>query len=177
MNPNGYIIDFTIPRGDTGPTGPTGPAGTDNFVRAFGYLYNQTRIDSIFLPNNQALQVALPEKPIRLNVFYPSNNTIGFLTEGAFFVSYSILLQIPDASASNPVTVTSILRLNGQVSTIPPVEVIIKDDSTHYISNTFVVNRAVNDNIDFIISADQAVDFNYTTAFLCAVKISDRALP
>lgn len=93
-----YQLNFTIPQGPTGPTGPIGPS---NFDRAFGYLYNKERIDSIFLPNNQAVQVAFPIRSLKSNIFYPNINTIGFLSAGAYLVSYSILLQVPTANETN----------------------------------------------------------------------------
>lgn len=54
---------------------------------------------------------------------------------------------------------------------------VIKDNSLHYITNSIVVNRNVNDSIDVILFADKVLDFNYTTAYLYAIKISPLAEP
>lgn len=169
MNPSEYVIDFTIPQGPTGPTGPS-----DNFIRSFGYLCNQEKIDSIFLPNNQKAQVVFPIKLAKLNVFYPTDNTIGFLSDGAYIISYSILLQVPEATPSNIVSVTTSLRLNGD-SEVTPLTRSLNSDNSYYFSNTIILNRQVNDYIDILISADKAVDWNYTVSFISAIKISELA--
>ena len=99
---------------------------------------------------------------------------IGFLNNGAYAISYSILLQVPDATVNDPVAVTTYLRLNG-VSTITPLTRVITDNSSHYFSNTVILNEEVNNTIDILISADKAKDWSYTVSFLSAVKISEEA--
>jgi hypothetical protein len=168
MNSSDYIIDFTIPQGPTGPTGPS-----SDYTRAFGYLANQAEINSIFLPNQQKSQIVFPITLAKLNTFY-TNNMIGFLNNGAYAISYSILLQVPDATVNDPVAVTTYLRLNG-VSTITPLTRVITDNSSHYFSNTVILNEEVNNTIDILISADKAKDWSYTVSFLSAVKISEEA--
>lgn len=176
---NDYLLNFSIPRGDTGATGPTGPTGpsgaSDDFVRSFGYIYNKDKIESIFLPNNQAIQMAFPLNSIKLNTFYPFQNTIGLLSDGAYMITYSVLLQVVGASSAIPVTLTASLRSNETIIDSSTLVMTVQDDFQRYITNTVIVNGAVNDRIDLIMSADKTPDFSYTSAFLSVVKISETA--
>lgn len=167
-----YQLNFKIPQGPTGPTGPIGPS---NFDRAFGYLYNKERIDSIFLPNNQAVQVAFPIRSLKSNIFYPNINTIGFLSAGAYLVSYSILLQVPTANETDPITITTKLRLNNNIDDNNALVITIKNNSSYYLTNSAIINAQINDTLDIIMFADKTPDYSYDRAFLYAIKIADIA--
>lgn len=170
---SGYNLNFTIPQGPTGPTGPMGPS--NNYVRAFGYLYNDNQIDSIFLPNEGAVQIAFPIMSLKSNTFYPANNIISFLSSGAYIVCYSLLLQIPTASKTNPVTITTKYRINNNIEDSNTLVITLKDNSEHFITNTAIINNQENDSLDIIMYADKTPDYSYTRAYLYAIKISDLA--
>ena len=69
MNPDSYLINFTIPRGATGATGPA------NGLNAYGGKYN-TGTQTLNLGIGVATQIPLPTSMPNLNTTYtPANSS------------------------------------------------------------------------------------------------------
>lgn len=84
MNPNGYIINFSIPRGDTGNpgvTGPTGPTGATGIsgLKSYGGIYSNT-ITPINITNTTTPYrlILLNDMPYN-NIFYNDLNNYTYV--------------------------------------------------------------------------------------------------
>lgn len=115
MNPNGYIINFSIPRGDTGNpgvTGPTGPTGATGIsgLKSYGGIYSNT-ITPINITNTTTPYrlILLNDMPYN-NIFYNDLNNytyVWILFEGLYEVNYGCVY-----SANVPVNGSRVCALS-----------------------------------------------------------------
>lgn len=86
--PENLILDFTIPRGNTGATGETGPTGpTGPTLSTFGRKYN-TATTTISLTPNTAQVVTLNSTGPSQNITTTTADTLVITESGQYLVEY-----------------------------------------------------------------------------------------
>ena len=162
MNPDSYLINFTIPRGatgETGSTGSTGPTGATgaigstgatgpaNGLNAYGGKYNNTASTinlSIGTPTQVPLAVAMPN----LNTTYAATNSITVAQAGTYEINY-----FSNASAAVATTLTQAVRANGvNIPSTVISRALSVGVSTIYSGST-IVTLAAGDVIDMTYQA------------------------
>ena len=150
MNPSGYTLDFTIPRGPTGPAGivgPTGPTGPANGLNAYGGKYNNTP-STLNLIIGSATQIPLANAMPNLNTTYTPANSITVAQAGTYEINY-----FSNISAAVGTTVTQAVRINGTniPSTIISRVLAVGVGSTY--TGSTIVTLAAGDVLDMAVSA------------------------
>ena len=148
MNPNGYLINFTIPRGETGETGPTGPAAGLN---AYGGKYNTTP-QTLNLVIGSATQVPLPTSMPNLNTTYTPANSITVAQAGSYEINF-----FSNASAAVATTVTQSVRINGTNIPSTVISRALSVGVSSIYSGSVIVTLAAGDVIDMALAALLAV--------------------
>ncbi len=145
MNPNGYLINFTIPRGATGATGPS------NGLNAFGGKYNTTT-QTLNLGIGVATQIPLPTSMPNLNTTYTPANSITVAQAGTYEINY-----FSNVSVAVGTTLTQSVRINGTniPSTVTSRALSVGVGSIY--SGSVIVTLAAGDVIDMALSALLAV--------------------
>lgn len=181
MNPNGYLINFTIPRGATGgtgitgptgntgatgsqgiqgvagPTGPTGstgttgPTGPANGLNAYGGKYNTTP-QTLNLVIGSATQVPLPTSMPNLNTTYTPVNSITVAQAGTYEINF-----FSNASAAVATTVTQSVRINGTDIPSTVISRALSVGVSSIYSGSVIVTLAAGDVIDMALAALLAV--------------------
>lgn len=148
MNSGSYLLNFTIPRGNTGVTGPTGPA---NGLNAYGGKYNNTASTinlTVGTPSQIPLGIGMPN----LKTNYTTANSITVQEGGIYEINY-----FSNASATVATTLTQAVRING---TNIPSTVISRSLSVGVSSiynGSVLVNLVAGDVIDMAYQALLAV--------------------
>ena len=173
-----HVLDFVIPRGQTGiqglpgstgpvgpqgvpgsagpagPQGATGPAGsTSSGLAAYGGLYNTNTQLLFFTQADMYIPVSLNTAMPAKGVSYPAANTLVVETEGDYEINYNILLN-----TSKPVTVSIGVRQNGtMVQQTRGSQTLATDDTTgisydgRLVCST-IVHLNAGDTLDLVIS-------------------------
>jgi len=151
MNPNGYLINFTIPRGATGDTGMTGPTGPANGLNAYGGKYNNTP-QTLNLIIGSSTQVPLAVSMPNLNTTYTPANSITVTQAGVYEINY-----FSNSSAAVATTVTQAVRVNGTNIPSSVISRVLSVGVGSIYSGSVIVTLAAGDVIDMALSALLAV--------------------
>ena len=154
MNPDSYLINFTIPRGATGATGATGPASGLN---AYGGKYN-TNPQTLNLIIGTPTQIPLPTSQPNLNTTYTPTNSITVAQAGVYEINY-----FSNVSAALATTVTQAVRINGTNVPSTVISRALSVGVNSIYSGSTIVTLAAGDVIDMAVSALIAVGLTLGT--------------
>ena len=171
------ILNFNIPRGETGPiglqgiqgpTGPTGPAGP-TAIETYGRKYN-TSTDNISLETNIAQNIPLGNNGPANNITTATQNTLTITENGVYLVEYGF-----SGSSSTNATLTVEVNQNANaISGTSIVKTVTANNNTDFNSST-INSFAVGDEIGLSINSSTAATItpaNGTNAYLNIVRIS-----
>lgn len=189
------ILNFNIPRGETGPigpqgipgiegptgptgpqglqgiqgpTGPTGPAGP-TAIETYGRKYN-TSTDNISLETNIAQNIPLGNNGPTNNITTATQNTLTITENGVYLVEYGF-----SGSSSTNATLTVEVNQNANaISGTSIVKTVTANNNTDFNSST-INSFAVGDEIGLSIESSTAATItpaNGTNAYLNIVRIS-----
>lgn len=177
------ILNFNIPRGETGPigpqgipgtegptgpTGPTGPAGP-TAIETYGRKYN-TSTDNISLETNIAQNIPLGNNGPTNNITTATLNTLTITENGVYLVEYGF-----SGSSSTNATLTVEVNQNANaISGTSIVKTVTANNNTDFNSST-INSFAVGDEIGLSINSSTAATItpaNGTNAYLNIVRIS-----
>ena len=174
------ILNFNIPRGETGPigpqgipgiqgpTGPTGPAGP-TAIETYGRKYN-TSTDNISLETNIAQNIPLGNNGPTNNITTATLNTLTITENGVYLVEYGF-----SGSSSTNATLTVEVNQNANaISGTSIVKTVTANNNTDFNSST-INSFAVGDEIGLSINSSTTATItpaNGTNAYLNIVRIS-----
>lgn len=177
------ILNFNIPKGETGPigpqgipgiegptgpTGPTGPAGP-TAIETYGRKYN-TSTDNISLETNIAQNIPLGNNGPTNNITTATQNTLTITENGVYLVEYGF-----SGSSSTNATLTVEVNQNANaISGTSIVKTVTANNNTDFNSST-INSFAVGDEIGLSINSSTAATItpaNGTNAYLNIVRIS-----
>lgn len=186
------ILNFNIPRGETGPigpqgipgtegpTGPTGPQGLQGIqgptgptgptaIETYGRKYN-TSTDNISLETNIAQNIPLGNNGPTNNITTATQNTLTITENGVYLVEYGF-----SGSSSTNATLTVEVNQNANaISGTSIVKTVTANNNTDFNSST-INSFAVGDEIGLSINSSTAATItpaNGTNAYLNIVRIS-----
>lgn len=192
------ILNFNIPRGETGPigpqgipgtegpTGPTGPTGPQGLqgiqgptgptgpagptaIETYGRKYN-TSTDNISLETNIAQNIPLGNNGPANNITTATQNTLTITENGVYLVEYGF-----SGSSSTNATLTVEVNQNANaISGTSIVKTVTANNNTDFNSST-INSFAVGDEIGLSINSSTAATItpaNGTNAYLNIVRIS-----
>ena len=189
------ILNFNIPRGETGPigpqgipgtegpTGPTGPQGLQGLqgiqgptgptgptaIETYGRKYN-TSTDNISLETNIAQNIPLGNNGPTNNITTATLNTLTITENGVYLVEYGF-----SGSSSTNATLTVEVNQNANaISGTSIVKTVTANNNTDFNSST-INSFAVGDEIGLSINSSTAATItpaNGTNAYLNIVRIS-----
>ena len=177
------ILNFNIPKGETGPigpqgipgiegptgpTGPTGPAGP-TAIETYGRKYN-TSTDNISLETNIAQNIPLGNNGPTNNITTATQNTLTITENGVYLVEYGF-----SGSSSTNATLTVEVNQNANaIGGTSIVKTVTANNNTDFNSST-INSFAVGDEIGLSINSSTAATItpaNGTNAYLNIVRIS-----
>ncbi len=171
------ILNFNIPRGETGPIGPqgipgiegpTGPAGP-TAIETYGRKYN-TSTDNISLETNIAQNIPLGNNGPTNNITTATQNTLTITENGVYLVEYGF-----SGSSSTNATLTVEVNQNANaIGGTSIVKTVTANDNTDFNSST-INSFAVGDEIGLSIMSSTTATItpaNGTNAYLNIVRIS-----
>ncbi len=192
------ILNFNIPRGETGPigpqgipgtegptgpagpqglqglqgiqgpTGPTGPAGPTT-IETYGRKYN-TSTDNISLETNIAQNIPLGNNGPTNKITTATQNTLTITENGVYLVEYGF-----SGSSSTNATLTVEVKQNANaIGSTSIVKTVTANNNTDFNSST-INSFAVGDEIGLSIKSSTAATItpaNGTNAYLNIVRIS-----
>ena len=177
------ILNFNIPRGETGPigpqgipgiqgptgpTGPTGPAGP-TAIETYGRKYN-TSTDNISLETNIAQNIPLGNNGPTNNITTATQNTLTITENGVYLVEYGF-----SGSSSTNATLTVEVNQNANaISGTSIVKTVTANNNTDFNSST-INSFSVGDEIGLSIKSSTTATItpaNGTNAYLNIVRIS-----
>lgn len=189
------ILDFVIPRGDTGatgpagpqglqgeqglqgiagiqgPTGPTGPQGPagPTAIETYGRKYN-TSTDNISLETNIAQNIPLGNNGPSNKITTATQNKLTIAENGVYLVEYGF-----SGSSSTNATLTVEVKQNANaIGSTSIVKTVTANNNTDFNSST-INSFAVGDEIGLSIKSSTAATItpaNGTNAYLNIVRIS-----
>lgn len=189
------ILNFNIPRGETGPigpqgipgtegpTGPTGPQGLQGLqgiqgptgptgptaIETYGRKYN-TSTDNISLETNIAQNIPLGNNGPTNNITTATQNTLTITENGVYLVEYGF-----SGSSSTNATLTVEVNQNANaISGTSIVKTVTANNNTDFNSST-INSFAVGDEIGLSINSSTTATItpaNGTNAYLNIVRIS-----
>ena len=186
------ILNFNIPRGETGPigpqgipgtegpTGPTGPTGPQGLqgiqgptgptaIETYGRKYN-TSTDNISLETNIAQNIPLGNNGPTNNITTATQNTLTITENGVYLVEYGF-----SGSSSTNATLTVEVNQNANaISGTSIVKTVTANNNTDFNSST-INSFAVGDEIGLSINSSTTATItpaNGTNAYLNIVRIS-----
>ena len=186
------ILNFNIPRGETGPigpqgipgtegpTGPTGPTGPQGLqgiqgptgptaIETYGRKYN-TSTDNISLETNIAQNIPLGNNGPTNNITTATQNTLTITENGVYLVEYGF-----SGSSSTNATLTVEVNQNANaISGTSIVKTVTANNNTDFNSST-INSFAVGDEIGLSIKSSTTATItpaNGTNAYLNIVRIS-----
>ena len=189
------ILNFNIPKGETGPigpqgipgtegptgptgpqglqgiqgpTGPTGPAGP-TAIETYGRKYN-TSTDNISLETNIAQNIPLGNNGPTNKITTATQNTLTITENGVYLVEYGF-----SGSSSTNATLTVEVNQNANaIGGTSIVKTVTANNNTDFNSST-INSFAVGDEIGLSIKSSTAATItpaNGTNAYLNIVRIS-----
>lgn len=180
------ILNFNIPRGETGPIGPqgipgpqglqglqgiqgpTGPTGP-TAIETYGRKYN-TSTDNISLETNIAQNIPLGNNGPTNNITTVTQNTLTITENGVYLVEYGF-----SGSSSTNATLTVEVNQNANaISGTSIVKTVTANNNTDFNSST-INSFAVGDEIGLSIKSSTTATItpaNGTNAYLNIVRIS-----
>lgn len=189
------ILNFNIPKGETGPigpqgipgtegptgpagpqglqgiqgpTGPTGPAGP-TAIETYGRKYN-TSTDNISLETNIAQNIPLGNNGPTNKITTATQNTLTITENGVYLVEYGF-----SGSSSANATLTVEVKQNANaIGSTSIVKTVTANNNTDFNSST-INSFAVGDEIGLSIKSSTAATItpaNGTNAYLNIVRIS-----
>ena len=189
------ILNFNIPKGETGPigpqgipgiegpTGPTGPQGLQGLqgiqgptgpagptaIETYGSKYN-TSTDNISLETNIAQNIPLGNNGPTNKITTATQNTLTITENGVYLVEYGF-----SGSSSTNATLTVEVNQNANaISGTSIVKTVTANNNTDFNSST-INSFAVGDEIGLSIKSSTAATItpaNGTNAYLNIVRIS-----
>ena len=192
------ILNFNIPKGETGPigpqgipgiegpTGPTGPTGPQGLqglqgiqgptgpagptaIETYGSKYN-TSTDNISLETNIAQNIPLGNNGPTNKITTATQNTLTITENGVYLVEYGF-----SGSSSTNATLTVEVNQNANaISGTSIVKTVTANNNTDFNSST-INSFAVGDEIGLSIKSSTAATItpaNGTNAYLNIVRIS-----
>ena len=189
------ILNFNIPKGETGPigpqgipgiegpTGPTGPQGLQGLqgiqgptgpagptaIETYGRKYN-TSTDNISLETNIAQNIPLGNNGPTNKITTATQNTLTITENGVYLVEYGF-----SGSSSTNATLTVEVNQNANaISGTSIVKTVTANNNTDFNSST-INSFAVGDEIGLSIKSSTAATItpaNGTNAYLNIVRIS-----
>lgn len=189
------ILNFNIPRGETGPigpqgipgiegpTGPTGPQGLQGLqgiqgptgptgptaIETYGRKYN-TSTDNISLETNIAQNIPLGNNGPTNNITTVTQNTLTITENGVYLVEYGF-----SGSSSTNATLTVEVNQNANaISGTSIVKTVTANNNTDFNSST-INSFTVGDEIGLSIKSSTTATItpaNGTNAYLNIVRIS-----
>ena len=189
------ILNFNIPKGETGPigpqgiqgpTGPTGPTGPQGLqglqgiqgptgpagptaIETYGRKYN-TSTDNISLETNIAQNIPLGNNGPTNKITTATQNTLTITENGVYLVEYGF-----SGSSSTNATLTVEVNQNANaISGTSIVKTVTANNNTDFNSST-INSFAVGDEIGLSIKSSTAATItpaNGTNAYLNIVRIS-----
>ena len=155
-------------QGIQGPTGPTGPAGP-TAIETYGSKYN-TSTDNISLETNIAQNIPLGNNGPTNNITTATQNTLTITENGVYLVEYGF-----SGSSSTNATLTVEVNQNANaISGTSIVKTVTANNNTDFNSST-INSFAVGDEIGLSINSSTAATItpaNGTNAYLNIVRIS-----
>ena len=189
------ILNFNIPKGETGPIGPqgipgtegpTGPAGPQGLqgiqgppgpagpagptaIETYGRKYN-TSTDNISLETNIAQNIPLGNNGPTNKITTATQNTLTIAENGVYLVEYGF-----SGSSSANATLTVEVKQNANaIGSTSIVKTVTANNNTDFNSST-INSFAVGDEIGLSIKSSTAATItpaNGTNAYLNIVRIS-----
>lgn len=186
------ILNFNIPKGETGPIGPqgipgtegpTGPAGPQGLqglqgiqgptgptaIETYGRKYN-TSTDNISLETNIAQNIPLGNNGPINKITTATQNTLTITENGVYLVEYGF-----SGSSSTNATLTVEVKQNANaIGSTSIVKTVTANNNTDFNSST-INSFAVGDEIGLSIKSSTAATItpaNGTNAYLNIVRIS-----
>lgn len=186
------ILNFNIPKGETGPIGPqgipgtegpTGPAGPQGLqglqgiqgptgptaIETYGRKYN-TSTDNISLETNIAQNIPLGNNGPTNKITTATQNTLTITENGVYLVEYGF-----SGSSSTNATLTVEVKQNANaIGSTSIVKTVTANNNTDFNSST-INSFAVGDEIGLSIKSSTAATItpaNGTNAYLNIVRIS-----
>lgn len=174
------ILNFNIPKGETGPIGPqgipgtegpTGPAGPTGptAIETYGRKYN-TSTDNISLETNIAQNIPLGNNGPTNKITTATQNTLTITENGVYLVEYGF-----SGSSSTNATLTVEVKQNANaIGSTSIVKTVTANNNTDFNSST-INSFAVGDEIGLSIKSSTAATItpaNGTNAYLNIVRIS-----
>ena len=189
------ILNFNIPKGETGPigpqgipgtegpTGPAGPAGPQGLqgiqgppgpagptaIETYGRKYN-TSTDNISLETNVSQNIPLGNNGPTNNITTATQNTLTITENGVYLVEYGF-----SGSSSTNATLTVEVNQNANaISGTSIVKTVTANNNTDFNSST-INSFAVGDEIGLSINSSTTATItpaNGTNAYLNIVRIS-----
>ena len=154
--------------GTEGPTGPTGPAGP-TAIETYGRKYN-TSTDNISLETNIAQNIPLGNNGPTNNITTATQNTLTITENGVYLVEYGF-----SGSSSTNATLTVEVNQNANaIGGTSIVKTVTANDNTDFNSST-INSFAVGDEIGLSIMSSTTATItpaNSTNAYLNIVRIS-----
>ena len=155
-------------QGPTGPTGPTGPAGP-TAIETYGRKYN-TSTDNISLETNIAQNIPLGNNGPTNNITTATLNTLTITENGVYLVEYGF-----SGSSSTNATLTVEVNQNANaISGTSIVKTVTANNNTDFNSST-INSFSVGDEIGLSIKSSTTATItpaNGTNAYLNIVRIS-----
>ena len=156
------ILNFNIPRGETGPAGPTA-------IETYGRKYN-TSTDNISLETNIAQNIPLGNNGPTNKITTATQNTLTIAENGVYLVEYGF-----SGSSSTNATLTVEVKQNANaIDSTSIVKTVTANNNTDFNSST-INSFAVGDEIGLSIKSSTAATItpaNGTNAYLNIVRIS-----
>lgn len=189
------ILNFNIPKGETGPIGPqgipgtegpTGPAGPQGLqgiqgppgpagpagptaIETYGRKYN-TSTDNISLETNIAQNIPLGNNGPTNKITTATQNTLTIAENGVYLVEYGF-----SGSSSTNATLTVEVKQNANaIGSTSIVKTVTANNNTDFNSST-INSFAVGDEIGLSIKSSTAATItpaNGTNAYLNIIRIS-----
>lgn len=171
------ILNFNIPKGETGPIGPQGIPGTEGptgpagptAIETYGRKYN-TSTDNISLETNIAQNIPLGNNGPTNKITTATQNTLTITENGVYLVEYGF-----SGSSSTNATLTVEVKQNANaIGSTSIVKTVTANNNTDFNSST-INSFAVGDEIGLSIKSSTAATItpaNGTNAYLNIVRIS-----
>ncbi|MCI8330650.1 MAG: hypothetical protein HFE04_00960 [Bacilli bacterium] len=159
MNPDSYLINFTIPRGATGATGPS------NGLNAYGGKYNNTS-QTLNIALGTQTQIPLSTSMPNLNTTYATANSITVGQAGTYEINY-----FSNVSAAVATTLTQAVRINGSNIASTVLSRVLSVGIGSIYSGSVIVTLAAGDVIDMALSALLAVGVTLGTGVNASLTV------
>lgn len=167
------ILNFTIPRGETGlqgpigPTGPAGPAGT-SVTNTYGGKYDATG-NTITLTENIVSTVPLSQTTL-VNGITSSTNSLTINTNGVYKIDYYF-----QGSSNNNGTVTVAIYKSNETINGSDISVDLETNKEQIINGSVITSLEANDVITLGLESTSALEISpaaNTNAYLIITRLA-----